>query len=464
MDIANSSLVQISDALLASKLSSMELTEYAISQKQSDTYSNAYKSWMPEVGRSAARVADERYQAGDAAMPLRGIPVSVKDIYGLPGFPIFAGSHRELPDRWRRAGPIVECLQAQSSVFLGKTHTVEFAYGGLGVNNHWGTPANPWSRTEHRVPGGSSSGAGISICQGSAFVALGTDTAGSVRIPASYTGVVGLKTSANLWSTDGIVPLSPLLDTAGILVRTVEDAAYAFHALSHPGDTIDLHRQRLSDSQSLKPTQFRIGLPDSGILWECEDNIADICMEAVHALEKDGCSIISMAFPDAEAAVDMRNRGGTASVELIEFLQSELPEWLDNLDPIISERVKIGGNISAVEFLGRVRQIWQSRRSVLERFSECDVIASPTVPISPPTLEEVKSDEDYMRRNLLALRNTCVASFLDLCAITVPVGLDRNAMPVGLQFVAPAGQENLLLAIGQRLQSILPAPRLPGAS
>ena len=136
-----------------------------------------------------------------------------------------------------------------------------------------------------------------------------------------------------------------------------------------------------------------------------------------------------------------------------------MPDWLENLGPVVSERVKIGGDISAIEYLSRIRQIKQARIEVQKRFDSCDVIAAPTVPMSPPLLEEVSTDDEYMPLNLLTLRNTGVGSYLDLCAISIPVGLDRFGMPVGIQFMAPPGKENLLLAIGQRLESIIPAPK-----
>ena len=460
MDPAKHSLQEISDALISRRFSSVDLTEYTISQKESHTYANAYKCWDPKTGLAAAKEADNIYESGRESAPLQGIPVSVKDIFGHPDFPIFAGSYRELPSKWRRAGPIVQSLQRQSGVILGKTHTVEFAYGGLGFCSHWGTPQNPWSSDTQRVPGGSSSGAGISICQGTAFVALGTDTEGSVRIPASCTGVVGLKTSFGLWSMEGIIPLSQLLDTAGILTRTVRDATYAFYAISHPDDTISQHRNNIELINSLQSDHFRIGLADTGIMWECDDNIPDVCIDALKALEIAGCSIIPIDFPAAEKAIEMRDRGGTAASDLLKFLSSELPEWLNNLDPIVTECVKIDGDISALEIASRVQEIQKQRTEAQEIFKEYDVIAAPTLAMSPPVVDNVNSRKEYLPADLRILRNTSVGSYLDLCAISVPVGLDRFDMPVGLMLMAPAGMEHRILAIGQRLESIVPAPQL----
>ena len=456
------SINDLSDALIQRKLSSVELTEFSIQQHQTaGSGLNAYKEWNPEYVLKAAKIADEAFASGIIKGPMQGIPLSAKDIYGLPGYPVYAGSRKRLPAKWERSGPVVQSLQHQLCVFMGKTHTVEFAYGGLGVNNNWHTPRNPWDQEYHRVPGGSSSGAGVSLCEGSAFAALGTDTSGSVRIPASYTGNVGLKTSSGRWSTAGIVPLSSYLDTAGILTRTVQDATFVFGAIDSPSQPISSHQEFVREISRMQINEFRIGL-HSGIMWEStERSIIDVCMEAITALEADGCEIVSVDFPDAKAAIEMRNKGGIASADLIEFLQSELPEWLEILDPVIRERIKIGGNISAVEYLSRVRQFEQARVEVVQRFVDCDAIVSPTVPLAPPLLSEVSDTDNYMPINLLALQNTTVASFLNLCAITVPVGLDSLGMPVGLQFMAPAGKEHTLLAIGQRLESIVPAPKLP---
>ncbi len=446
----------LSEQLSSGQLTSEELARRAIDNHQ--TYGakiNAYKCLQPEKALDMARYSDHLLANGVPYRALHGIPVSVKDIYGLEGYSIFAGSSKELPAKWQRSGPFVKRFAAQNAVFIGKTHTVEFAYGGLGVNNHWGTPKNPWDSVNHRVPGGSSSGSGISLWEGSAWVALGTDTAGSVRVPASFTGNVGLKTSLGHWSTEGIVPLSPTLDTAGFSTRTVADAQLVFHAMSHLEAYEEVCTQIAKQNEWDQHIRFRIGV-DDGLMWsESEPEISDICLNALRELENDNCQIVPFEFPQAKRAVDMRNLGGPVSVELIEFLKSELPEWFDALDPVIRQRIKMGGDISAIEYLHRVREIKSARKEVKEIFHAIDIIASPTVPISPPLITEVSSPDNYMKKNLLSLQNTTVGSFLDLCAITVPVGLDRFGMPVGLQFMTRAGSELFLLALGLRIEKIV---------
>ncbi len=449
-------LAFLSKELSSGRLTSEMLTRYAIERHESrGAILNAYRSWLPETALEMARHSDRLLASGMPYQALQGIPISIKDIFGLEGHPIFAGSGQELPAKWRRSGPFVADLAAQYSVFIGKTHTVEFAYGGLGVNNHWGTPKNPWDTVNHRVPGGSSSGAGISLWEGSAWIALGTDTSGSVRVPASYTGNVGLKTSLGLWSTDGVVPLSPTLDTIGILTRTAADAQLAFHSISHLQDYSFVCAQLAKQQNCSRHITFRIGI-DDGLMWrESDPVIAQMCLDALHRLEKDGCQLISFDFPESEEAIEMRNLGGPVSAELIAFLQSELPDWYDSLDPVIRERIKMGGDISATEYLRRLRQINGARQTAMEHFHRINVIASPTVPISPPMMSEISTPEDYMSRNLLALQNTTVGSFLDFCAITIPIGLDPLGMPVGLQFMSRSRNESILLALGLRLEKIV---------
>ncbi len=449
-------IAYFSNELAQGRISCEDLTRQAILNHETKGASlNAYKFWQPEKALAMACQADSMLAKSSKYRALQGIPISVKDIYGLSGYPIFAGSAKELPNKWRRIGPLVSTLEQQNAVFVGKTQTVEFAYGGLGVNNHWGTPKNPWEVKDHRVPGGSSSGAGVSLWEGSALAALGTDTSGSVRIPASFTGNVGLKTATGLWSTDGIVPLCPLLDTAGILTRTVADAHLVFESIQQPGD-FDTVRDRVAEQRSgFHEQKFRIGI-DDGLMWNtCESNIAEVCQVALQELEHDGCSLVAVDFPDAQRAVEIRDTGGLTSADLIEFLQSELPQWRGMLDPTIKQRIEIGGDISAIEYLQRKRQIEEARFNVRTRYDSVDVIAAPTVPISPPLMSEISTPDTYMSRNLLALQNTAVGSYLDLCSITVPVGLDSVGMPVGLQFMTLAGNEIPLLRIAHRLEHVV---------
>ncbi|RMF71559.1 MAG: amidase, partial [Acidobacteria bacterium] len=220
-------LWQVRRGLLDRRLTARAVTERALEAQRRHAGLRAFVGEDPPRALREAAAADALLARGEDPGPAAGVPWSAKDLYGVPGYRTHAGCPRPLPERFEQPGPLVERLLAHGAPCVGKTHTVQFAFGGLGTNPHWPTPVNPWDAEVERVPGGSSSGAGVSVVTGAARIALGTDTAGSVRIPAAWTGCVGLKTTAGRWPTAGIVPLSPTLDTAGVLARDVADVAFA---------------------------------------------------------------------------------------------------------------------------------------------------------------------------------------------------------------------------------------------
>ena len=447
-EILKHSLQSIATALRQGEYTAQELTELAVARHQAlGVNLNAYKTWSVEAARQAAQVADAVFAAKGDLGPLQGIPISVKDLFGVRGLPTFAGTPRRLPQHWEREGPIVTRLRKQLAVITGKTHTVELAFGGLGLNNHWGTPRNPWDAWVHRVPGGSSSGAGVSLCEGSALLALGTDTAGSVRIPASMTGNVGLKTSFGRWPLEGIVPLSPTFDTVGILARSVADLIYGFTALDSAALETSLAHTDIA--------RLRIGVGDR-VMWEnCDPGIAEVAQAALNELSARGAQVHDFALPEAQQAIDLLAKGSVVSAECDAFLDMELPEWRQLLDPIIATRIADGGAIPAREYLLRQRLIRELAAKTETRLQAVDVLASPTVSLTPPAVDQLTVLEDYRRYNLASLRNTCVANFLGLCALTLPVGLDQSGMPVGLQLIARHHQEERLLAAALAIEDVL---------
>jgi len=218
--------------LRAGRITAGRLAEAAVERYASlEPRLNAYRSFDAELLRRQAAAADALLAVGTDLGPFQGLPVSVKDLYGLAGFRTWAGTPKPLPQVYEREGPVVRAFRRQAALLAGKTHTVEFAFGGLGTNRHYGAPRNPWDATRHRVSGGSSSGAGVSLWQGTAVLALGSDTTGSVRMPASWTGTVGLKVSRGRWPCEGLLTQSETLDTPGLLARTVEDMVPAFAAV-----------------------------------------------------------------------------------------------------------------------------------------------------------------------------------------------------------------------------------------
>ncbi len=415
----------------------------------SESRLHAYRTWDPEGAAERARAADAAFAAGRDLGPLQGIPVSVKDLYGVRGLPTYAGSPRPLPREWEREGPLVARLTGQHAVITGKTHTVEFAFGALGNNPHWGTPRNPWSPGVHRIPGGSSSGAGVSLWQGTAAVALGSDTGGSVRIPAAMTGCVGLKTSRGRWSTEGIVPLSPSLDTAGVLARSVADAAFAFAALDDEADGVP-------DPADL--SAIRLGIGHDFFWRECTADIVREVRAAVREIVRAGARERPFDLPEAEEAFDLHTKGSLLSAELAAFLSDELPDWQETLDPRVRMRIADGGGLTAEEYLIRRRRLARLAAAASARFDGVDVLVVPTVAIAPPTVESISTKEGFRRAYLGAVRNTCPVNLLDLCAISMPVALDSEGLPVSLQIIAPLGSDPRLIAVARAFEGVLGTP------
>lgn len=408
---------------------------------------NAYKTWDGDGMLRQAVLAAEALKAGRDLGPMQGIPCSVKDLFGVPGLPVFAGSPMRLPASWERPGPVVTRLLRQLAPVSGKTHTVEFAFGGLGTNPHWGTPRNPWAPDAHRVPGGSSAGAGVSLVEGSALLALGTDTAGSVRIPASMTGTVGLKLSHGRWSLDGIVPLCPSFDTPGLLARSVADVRWAFEAIE--GQPLP-QRDRVAG--------LRIGVPERFFWDDADAGVGETAREALAELERAGAQLVPLDLDGLDEAYDCFRQGGLTPPELYAFLRRDLPAWLETLDANVRQRLETAMDFSAWEYLQRRDRFSAIGRSAAQMLSSVDAMALPTVPLTPPTLKVLTPEGAYPAHNLRALRNTCIANILDLCAVTLPVGLDGARLPVGLSLMAGPGADQRLLAVAQAAENTLGRP------
>lgn len=442
MDFTELSLSEIVSGLRDGSLKAREIAELALSRD----HLGAYREIRTERTLEQADVADRAFKERRDLGPLQGVPISVKDLYGVPGYRTFAGSALELPGSFEVAGPVVGTIENQLAVITGKTHTVEFAFGGVGTNPHHPTPINPWDPDEHRAPGGSTSGGGVSLCEGSAILALGTDTAGSVRIPAAWTGNVALKTTRGRWSTEGIVPLSTTLDTAGILARTVEDLAVAFEAIDPLSEKVPLPRSL---------SEIRFGRCDTLLFHGCSPGVVEAVEVALSELTKAGAKLTSLEMPELVPTFELFKKGGPVSVELYHFLATTLPDWLESLDPNVSSRIGGAASLTAHEYLSRLETMKELSAAVDDRLRHVDVLVGPTVANTPPRLVDIGSPGRYGPQNLLCLRNTAVVSYLDLCAVTLPVGLDRAGMPVGLQLIARASEEARLLAVARTVEQVL---------
>jgi aspartyl-tRNA(Asn)/glutamyl-tRNA(Gln) amidotransferase subunit A len=258
------------------------------------------------------------------------------------------------------------------------------------------------------------------------------------------TGTVGLKVTLGRWSADGVVPLSHTFDTPGLLARSVSDAAYGFAALDPGlGDPVGF----IAKSETLALDGIRIAVDDPFFWDACDPGIAEVARGAIDALASEGAMLRKMMLPEAVGAYAVFLEGGVSAIELRSFLDQELPDWLTQLDPIMASAVHGAETLSAREYLARLARLKVLARNATPRFDEIDVIASPTLCITPPLLSEVGDADAYLSTNRRIVRNTMAVNYLGLCAITLPVGLDAAGMPVGLQLIAPAWAEEKLLAI-----------------
>lgn len=400
----------------------------------------AYAAWSPERLRAQAREADTDIAAGVIRGPLQGVPISVKDNIGLSGWETLAGSDSALPPPWQWDGPLVARLRRQQALFTGKTQSVAFAFTSLGTSPRGEGPRNPWDSS--RVCGGSSSGAAVSVAEGSAMLALGTDTAGSVRVPAAMTGTVGLKLTHGRWPTAGVVPLSHSLDSLGLLAPSVADIAIGVAALEgRRSDVLSVREKPLSLAG------VRIGLP-RGMFWEgCDPGIAEAAWQALRELEAAGACLIDIDFPEAQAADALFCEGGLVGTELYLFLALKLPAWLERLGPEMAADITRAGALPADIYRQRVLCMSRLAAQAARCFAEVDVVATPTVPMPPPRFTEVATAENFRAADGRILRNTAFINYLHLCALTMPVGLDAANMPVGLQLIAAGFDEAKLLMV-----------------
>lgn len=459
------SLRQTAARVRRGDITARSVVEEAI-RRHEESDLGAYIVFDPEGARARARAIDAAVARGEDPGPLAGVTVSVKDLYGVEGLPIRAGTRRELPAHWRREGFLVRTVRELGAVIVGKTHTVELAFGGVGLNPNTGTPVNPWDADEHRAPGGSSAGAGVSLWEGSALIALGSDTGGSVRIPASATGVVGHRHTTGRWPTSGVVPLSTTLDTVGLLTRTAADSRYAFglidaRAASPPGAGRGAGDAPPAAGGPGHPATtvagLRIGLPRSDLWRRAAPDIAAVVRRALDELEAAGAHVLEVEAPELDEAGERYLAGELVQPERFESLERDLPGWTPILDPTVGKRLESARDVSAVDYVAVLRARRRLSDSIHARIEagRIDVLATPTLPITPPPLSALSRLDVYRAVNRDMLSGTGPASMLDMCAVSLPAGLDEHGIPVGLQLIGPSGGDHVLLERACAVEAVL---------
>ncbi|NKC32745.1 amidase [Falsiroseomonas selenitidurans] len=402
-----------------------------------------------DSARASARAMDALRAAGRAPSPWAGIPISVKDLYDEAGQQTRGGSVA-LADVAPAAAtaPSVARLQRAGFVVLGRTNMVEFAFSGLGHNPHFDTPRSPWDRATGRLPGGSSSGAAVATADGMGFAGLGSDTGGSCRIPAALCGIVGWKPTAKRVPLTGTLPLSFTLDSLGPLANTVSCCAVL--------DALMAGEEARAPAAPPPVAGLRLGVLQ-GYVTEGWDPAVTTAFEAALAkLSAAGARVEALSVPELAEIPQANATGGYAASEAFAWHRPLIERARDRYDPRILARILRGGQMSAAEYIA----LGQDRARIIAGFAArtagFDAVVSPTCPLVPPAIAAVAEEAAYGRINLLLLRNTAVANFLDRCAISLPCHRAGEA-PVGFQLMGEHGGDARLFAVAQAVEAALAA-------
>jgi aspartyl-tRNA(Asn)/glutamyl-tRNA(Gln) amidotransferase subunit A len=391
------------------------------------------------AARREALASDQARKVGHARGPLEGIPISVKDLFDVAGEVTTAGS-RVLADRAPavRHADAVERLVQAGAVVVGATNMTEFAYSGLGLNPHYGTPAAPWRRAEHRIPGGSSSGAAVSVTDGMCAAAIGSDTGGSVRIPAAFCGLAGFKPTARRVSTRGSIPLSTSLDSIGPLARSVACCALLDSVLA--GETY-------VPLEGRPPAEIRLGVARDFFLDGADDTVAATFERAVSRLAAAGFQMVDLELPALHWIVRLNSMGGLPARESWVWHRELLASRGAEYDPRVAGRIRRGAGISDGDTLSLVRERETVIHGMSPVFDGVNAIVAATVAILPPRFDALATDDAaYTAANSMVLRNTSPVNFLDGCALSVPCHREGDP-PVGLMlFSGPMHDRTVLLA------------------
>ncbi|GJD53484.1 Glutamyl-tRNA(Gln) amidotransferase subunit A [Methylobacterium crusticola] len=407
----------------------------------------AFVEVYADDARLAAEGADRAIRSGHAVGPLHGVPVALKDLIDLEGRVTTGGSAHFRARRAARTATIARRLIAQGMIVLGKTHTVEFALGGWGTNQHMGTPWNPWDLAHPRTPGGSSSGSGVAVAARMAPWAIGTDTGGSVRLPASFCGLTGLKVTIGRVSTAGIVPLSSTLDTPGPMARTVEDAALLYTILSGP-DPLDPNTRGIEPLDPLPTLHrgvrgLRLGrMPAAERAGVCDEMLAAYD-GALAVLERLGAEVVDVALPFR--FVDLVAASAIVQAESYFFNGALSEDRSLSLDEDVRLRTLAGAGVTAQEYL-RTRRMQQEMKAAFAQAMEgIDALLTPTTETAAIRLDAVD-------QAVVPSRFTRFGNLLELCALALPDGFTAGGLPLSLQIACRGYDEATALRIGQAYQ------------
>jgi len=441
-------LATLADDLDSGRTSARKLVDECLA-RIADTSGEGMRAFIhvdAEAAIEAAEAMDRLREVKAAPSPFAGIPVSIKDLFDIKGQVTRAGS-RALDDSApaEADAPVVARLRRAGFIVIGRTNMTEFAYSGIGINPHFGTPKGAWQRSVGHVPGGSSSGAAVSVVDRMAHGALGTDTGGSCRIPAAFNGIVGFKPTQRRVPLDGGVPLSFTLDSFGPLARTVGCCAVLDAVLA---------------DESVKPLQprsikgMRLAVPTTVALDELEEAVARTFERALETLSRQGALIERIAVPEFLDVGVMNTKGGFAAAESYAWHRYLIISHGNVYDPRVAMRILRGEAISAADYI----DLLEMRKSLIARstvrLAPYDALVLPTTANTPPRIADLADDKAFTAANLLALRNCTLINMIDGCAISLPCHRERE-VPVGLMLAAAGGSDRRIFELAAAMEAVI---------
>jgi len=442
----------LAEDLAAGRETATRLVEVCLA-RIADPDGEGEKAFLHVAAERARKVAawiDQARRDGLPLPPFAGIPIAVKDLADVRGEVTRAGSPvLEGRAPAERDAPIVSRLQNAGFINLGRTNMTEFAYSGLGINPHYGTPASPWDRASRRIPGGSSSGSGVAVADGMAVAAVGTDTGGSCRIPAAHCGTVGLKSTVGRIPVDGVVPLSKMMDSVGPLANSVACAALFDAVLDGMPEP------------AIPPTRpaghLRLAVAQNFHLNGMDRHVTAAFERACAGLRAAGAVLEEVSVPAFDMYAGITVPGGIVAAEAYAWHRPFLEEHSHQYYRHVLGRIMAGSKQSAADLLDML----QVRQAAIADFARTtagyDAVIGPTTAVIAPPIAELEADDEaYMRINVLMLRNTSVMNFLDGCALSLPI--HRPGEPaVGLHLMLPGGRDRALLSVGLGVEAALRA-------
>ncbi len=450
-------ITELAALLRKREISCIELVQHFVSRINClEDQLNAYRLLCTRRALDRAQAADAAFKKGNDHSPLQGIPYAAKDLIDVKGLATTAGAKILEKHIAAEDAAVIRRLDQAGMVLLGKTNTVQFAFSGVGINHDHGTPHNPWSHN-HYLPGGSSSGSGVAVAAGLVPMALGTDTGGSVRVPAALCGTTGLKTTVGRVSRAGVYPLSWSLDSVGVLARSVEDAALVYQHMQGPDinddTTLGLGSQDVLKNLKKSLKGMRLAFAETVFFDEIDTEVDAAVRACGRVFEELGADVSSIALPEAARALELNPGGVFIASEGYTLNQKWLEEHFDQLDPVVAERMIKGKDITAANYLGNMLAAKRLRSKVYTVLKDIDALLVPTTCVPAKSVAEVDADLDtYLNYNALYLRNTNIGNTLNLCGLSVPCGLTTEGLPIGLLIYGRPFQEEVILKIGYAFQ------------